>query len=416
MANFVPLGTRNIIPRDSSWITRQLKTMLNRKNRLFRNYKRHGYKDGDRLRLDAFRAECQTAVETAKITYTRNLRNKLNGTNSSPKSYWKIINRVINKCRAPLVPPLLVDNIFVLNCSEKAKHFIDFFSNQCKLVANTSVLPPLNVLTEKRLDHITILGSQILPLIRNLNPNKATGSDGISGHMLLLCDESVVLPLKIIFQSILSTSIYPNMWKLANVTPIFKKGDKQLIENYRPISLLPICGKCFEKIIFNNLYSYLNVNNLITNNQSGFRPGDSTTNQLVYLTNKIHEAFKNPHSLEVRAVFLDISKAFDKVWHEGLIFKLKQNGISGNLLNLFENYLTNRKQRVVLNGSHSDYTSIESGVPRGSVLGPLLFLIYINDLEINIYSSIKFFVDDTMLYLTLPSCHSAMDLSMENGI
>ena len=119
--------------------------MLNRKNRLFRNYKRHGYKDGDRLRLDAFRAECQTAVETAKITYTRNLGNKLNGTNISPKSYWKIINRVINKCRAPLVPPLLVNNIFVLNCSEKAKHFIDFFSKQCKLVAKTSVLLPLNV-------------------------------------------------------------------------------------------------------------------------------------------------------------------------------------------------------------------------------------------------------------------------------
>ena len=174
MANFVPHETRNIIPRDSPWITRQLKTMLNRKNRFFRNYKRHGYKEGDRLRLGAFLAECQTAVEIAKITHTRNLRNKLNGTNISPKSYWNIINRVINKCRAALVPPLLVNNIFVLNCSEKAKHFIDFFSNQCKLVANTSVLPPLNVLTEKRLDHITILDSQILPLIRNLNPNKAT--------------------------------------------------------------------------------------------------------------------------------------------------------------------------------------------------------------------------------------------------
>ena len=95
---------------------------------------------------------------------------------------------------------------------------------------------------------------------------------------------------------------------------------------------------------------------------------------------------------------LVISKAFDKVWHEGLIFKLKQNGIYGNLLNLFENYLENRKQRVVLNGSHSDYSSIESGVPQGSVLGPLLFLIYINDLETNIHSNIKFFADDTMLY------------------
>ena len=229
-------------------------------------------------------------------------------------------------------------------------------------------------------------------------PNKAIGSDGVSGQMLLLCDDSVILPLKIIFSNILSTSIYPDTWKLANVTPSFKKGDKQLIKNDRPISLLPICGKIFEKIDFNKLYSYLNANNLITKNQSGFRPGDSTTNQLLYLVNEIHQTFENPKSLEVRAVFLDISKAFDKVWHDGLIFKLQQNGDSGSLLMFFQNYINNRKQRVVLKGSHSSYSIIKSGVPQGSVLGPLLFLVNINDLERNIKSNIKFFVDDTMLF------------------
>ena len=164
--------------------------------------------------------------------------------------------------------------------------------------------------------------------------------------MLLICDDSVTLPLKIIFSNILLSSTYPDIWKLANVIPIFKKGDKQLINHYRPISLLPICGKLFEKIIFNNLYSYLNTNNLITKNQSGFRPGDSTTNQLLYLVNEIHQAFEDQKFLEVRAVFLDISKAFDKVWHDGLIFKLKQNGVSGSLLMFFQNQLNNRKQRV----------------------------------------------------------------------
>ena len=190
---------------------------------------------------------------------------------------------------------------------------------------------------------VQIRYDDILKLIRNLNPKKATGSDGISGHMLLLCDDSAVLPLKIIFQNILDTSTYPAIWKLANVTPIHKKENKQLIKNYRPISLLPICGKILEKIIFNNLYSYLNLNDLLTKNQSGFRPGDSTTNQLLYLVTEIHEAFEDPKCLEVRAVFLDISKAFDKVWHDGLIFKLKQNGVSGKLLSFFENYLHNRK-------------------------------------------------------------------------
>ena len=162
-------------------------------------------------------------------------------------------------------------------------------------------------------------------------------------------------------------------------------------------------SKAFDKVwritkIFNNIYSYLNGNNLIAKNQSGFRPGDSTTNQLLYLVNEIHQAFENPKSLEVRAIFLDISKAFDKVWHDGLIFKLKQNGVSGSLLMFFQNYLNNRKQSVVLNGSHSSCSTVESGVPQGSVLGPLLFLIYINDLERNIKSNIKFFADDTMLF------------------
>ena len=147
------------------------------------------------------------------------------------------------------------------------------------------------------------------------------------------------------------------MWNLANVTSIFKKGDKQLIRNYRPISLLPICGKILENIIFNNLYSYLHTNNLITQNQSGFRPGDTTTNQLLYLLDEIHQAFDSTKSLEVRTVFLDTSKAFDKVWHDGFIFKLKQNDILGNVLKLLQNYLRNRKQRVVQNGSYSDYSS-----------------------------------------------------------
>ena len=133
---------------------------------------------------------------------------------------------------------------------------------------------------------------------------------------------------------------------------------------------------------------------------------------MVYLVNEIHEAFENPKSLEVRAVFLDISKAFDKVWHDGLIFKLKQNGICGGLLKMFESYLQNRKQRVVLNGSYSEDSTIESGVPQGSVLGPLLFLIYINDLEKNIKSNIKIFADDTMLFSIIRDPNlSAADLN-----
>ena len=146
------------------------------------------------------------------------------------------------------------------------------------------------------------------------------------------------------------------------------------------------------------MYNYLVSNDLITKNQSDFLPGDSCTNQLISLVNDIHTAFDDKACLEVRSVYLDMSKAFDKVWHEGLIFKLKQNGVEGNFLALLKNYLTNYKQRVVINGMESDWGCIKAGVPQGSVLGPLLFLVYINDLEEGIKSSVNFFADDTSLF------------------
>ena len=128
-----------------------------------------------------------------------------------------------------------------------------------------------------------------------------------------------------------------------------------------------------------------------------FRPGDSTINQLLAITHSIYKSFED--GCETRALFLDISKAFDKVWYPGLLFKLRQNGIDGDLLELMTDYLSNRHQRVVLNGVHSTWLPLNSGVPQGSVLGPLLFLVYINDLTSNISSSIKLFADDASLFL-----------------
>ena len=194
---------------------------------------------------------------------------------------------------------------------------------------------------------------------------------------------------------------------IENIQPVHKKSSRQLKTNYRPISLLPICGKIFEKIIVYNLYTFIRDNNLLSPFQSGFRPGDSTINQLISITTEIYEAFEN-HD-EVRALFLDISKAFDKVWHEGLLHKLKQNGITGSLHQLLGDYLSNRKQRVVLNGIESEWEDVLSGVPQGSVLGPLLFLIYIDDLTDGIFSRIRLFADDSSLFARVTDINATHD-------
>ena len=146
-----------------------------------------------------------------------------------------------------------------------------------------------------------------------------------------------------------------------------------MLENYRPISLLPICGKILERLLFNEMFKFFIENKLISSNQSGFKLGDSCINQLLSIIHEIYESFDV--ELEARSVFLDISKAFDKVWHDGIIYKLTQNGISGNLIKILQDFLMERKQGVVINGRVFTWENINAGVPQGSIFGPFLFLI-----------------------------------------
>ena len=172
-----------------------------------------------------------------------------------------------------------------------------------------------------------------------------------------------------------------------------------LLTNYRPISLLNSEAKVLERLVFKYFFNHLRDNNLLTSLQSGFIPGDSTVNQLTFLYNTFCKALDS--GKEVRAVFCDISKAFDRVWHAGLLHKLRVAGVTGEVLAWFKSYLINRKQRVVLPGAVSDWTSICAGVPQGSILGPLLFLLYINDIVTDIGSNIRLFADDTSLYIVV---------------
>ena len=209
-----------------------------------------------------------------------------------------------------------------------------------------------------------------------MDSNKGHEHNEISIRIIKLCSSSVSKPLAILFRNCLESECFPKEWKKAITVPVHKKHDKQLIKNYRPVSLLPICFKIYEKVIFNSLFKYLDDNNLSTSNQSGFRPGDSCVHQLLSITHEIYKAFDANPSLDVRGLFLDLYR----VWYDGLMYKLKSQGICGNYYGLMHSFLSDRHQRMVLNGQSSKWSHIKVGVPQGSILGPLLVLVYINDL------------------------------------
>ena len=185
---------------------------------------------------------------------------------------------------------------------------------------------------------VDIKVSDILNILKCLDANKARGHDDIWNRMSKLSHKTILKPLKLLFENCLWTGIFPDQWKKANIVPIYKKGDKQLLKNYRPVSLLPICGKVFERIIFNGLFKYFKENSLLYPHQSSLILGDSCVQQLIAVTHEIYKAFDCSRSLEVRDVFLYISKAFDKVWHDELLYKLKRNGINSDLLKLIESF------------------------------------------------------------------------------
>jgi hypothetical protein len=239
---------------------------------------------------------------------------------------------------------------------------------------------------------------EICDILLNLDTNKASGRDGISPKMLKSTAKTLCTPLCIIFNRSLQEGVFPDVWKTANVIPIFKKGEADTPSNYRPISLLSCLGKVLERIIYKHIYNYLQFNELIFKNQSGFRSKHSAVYQLIEIYHQICQTLDSNHYMGM--IFCDISKAFDRVWHKGLLYKLKQCGIDGKILLWIENYLCSRKQVVTIGSSISKENVINAGVPQGSILGPLFFLIYVNDIANNLLSVTRLFADDTSLAQT----------------
>ena len=223
------------------------------------------------------------------------------------------------------------------------------------------------------LNDINLNSDEIRQVLKSLPIGKASGPDGISNRVLKELADELAAPLCSVFNQSIHDGCVPKIWKLAHVSPIPKKEDRSLVSNHRPISLLSNVDKVFERVMFKYLYNHLVENNILTAFQSGFVPGDSTTNQLTFLYDAFCRALDEEK--EIRVVFCDISKAFDRVWHKGLVHKLEAAGITGTTLRWFTNYLKDRKQRVVIPGAKSNWNYIQAGVPQGSIVGPILFLI-----------------------------------------
>ena len=381
--------------RDKPWFKNNLKHLINNRHRLYKRAKLTNsaeaweiYKESENL--------CRNAFKQARMDYYNSLVNDLSDETSTPKKWWSVINSLTGNKRKESIPPLQKpDGQTVFSDFEKCQLFNEYFIEQTQLNDTNVEVPPVTKLTDARISNMLFEISDVRKEFEKLNVSKATGPDGISNKIIRNIFPCIAGPICELFNYSISNGVYPTQWKRSHVIPIHKQGDKSLVKNYRPVSLLCCISKVLEKLVSNKLMAFLLENNLISERQAGFMPKDSTCNQLIRISDYILEAFEKGQ--DVIAVFMDISKAFDKVWTKGLLVKLENNGINGNLLKWFASYLTHRSQKVVLNGQCSQALSIGAGVPQGSVLGPILFLIYINDIsEVNLCPT-NLFADDASL-------------------
>ena len=293
--------------------------------------------------------------------------------------YWKLINRYWNSGKSCNFP-LISNGKTIYDPYEKCNLFNTHF-------ASVSTLPDECKSSKLFVYHRSTSAVTGCRTVRRVfcavkfKPAKCKGFKNLPNCLLKSSSQSLATPLSLLFNFILASEQFPLLWKTASILPFHKKGSHYDVTNYRPIALLPSLSKVFEKLVCKHLYSYLESNNLLNHRNSGFRKNHSTLTSFLKTTHDIYLA--HDHNLSLRIVFLDISKAFDRIVHTCLLFKLKQLGIVGSLLNLTTSYLENRSQVVHSNGSNSEICYTNCGVPQGSVLGPLIFLTYINNISDN---------------------------------
>ena len=405
MESFIPCKKYQQRPNSQPWFTPECAAAIAHRNHFFHLYHKDRFNETAEANFKAARSHCQRILRNATDTYAQSIQEKIGNQRVGSREFWRITNNVLNRGKATI--PTIINGPEVISSSiDKANLFASNFASNSTLEERGHPLPEFPSRTDSLLGNITVTVKDIATRIRNLDSTKATGPDDIPVIVLKnICPEISPLLAKL-FNRCLKERCFPDSWKMSSVCPVFKNaGDRCSPSQYRPISLLSVMSKLFESVINKAVISHLDRHKLLSDNQYGFRSSRSTADILTVITHRVSEALD--HGRETRTVALDISKAFDRVWHKGLLHKLSSYGISGDVLGIIESFLSDRSLRVVVNGQTSEAHKINAGVPQGSLLGPTLFLLFINDLPDHIISSfVDIYADDTTMY----GC-TAVDLS-----
>ena len=396
--------------KNSKWITKGIVRSISYRDKLYLKLKRTPV-DSERhsilkLNLNTYQSILKRLIRDAKKQYYQKQFEKYK---NDVKNTWGTIKQILNRTRnnKTISDVFLIDNVMTTDPTTIANKFNTFFagigirlSENVNNIQNTHFTDYLLNPSMYNFTFELITEDTTMEILNNLKPKPSCGYDGISTKLLKTCKFEICKPLTLIINQTLSTGIFPDTLKIAKVIPLYKKGDKALLENYRPISVLPSISKIFERIIFNQINYHFTSHDLYYNGQYGFREKHSTQLAALELIDRItHELDMGNTPINI---YIDLSKAFDTLDHTILISKLQHYGITGAALQLLVSYLSNRKQFVQYGDLLSQKTDILMGVPQGSILGPLLFIIYINDM---VHSSELFkfinFADDTTLITNL---------------
>ena len=379
---------------DLPWMNGNLRKLVRKKSRLYRKAR----KTNNWTKYNEFQKTCKVAIRRAEQDYgNNNIKTGLENNNVKP--LWRYIKGQRNDNVG--VSPLKEEGKIHSDSQSKASILLRQFSSVFTKTAY-KVMPRVRLRVRGSLNKIKVEEKGVENLLKKIEPHKAPGPDNIPNMVLKQCATSLAPAVTILFQKSLDSGVLPKDWTDANVTPIFKKGDRQSAGNYRPVSLTSVLSKCLEHIVCHQMHKHFDRFNVLTNRNHGFRKGFSCETQLTITVDELCKNLDRGYQTDV--AILDFSKAFDKVPHDLLLHKLNCYGIRGPLHSWIKAFLTNRQMRVIIENEASAEATVHSGVPQGTVLGPLLFLVHINDLPDRVRSSIvRLFADDCLLYRTIQS-------------